>query len=85
MQKNRKTNKPKYSKLPTKEVNTTPWTEVCIDLIGPYTVKTRNVDSEGIYIKLTLVSMTCIDLVTGCFKIVKVLYVDHSSAFIVCP
>ena len=40
--------KPKYGKLPTMEVETTPWTEVHIDLIGPQTVNTNKMDSKVI-------------------------------------
>ena len=43
MQNIKKTNKPKCSKLPIKEVETISWAEVYIDLIGPYTVEyTKN-------------------------------------------
>ena len=69
MQKKLKTNKPKYGKLPTKEVKMIPWVEAHINLIGPYTVKTTKLDSNGIPIELKLVAMVCINHVTGWFEI----------------
>ena len=76
----KKTNKPKYGKLPIKEVETIPWAEVHIDLIGPYTVKTQKLDTKGLPIELTLVAMEFIDPVTGWFEIVQVPSTDQSSA-----
>jgi hypothetical protein len=43
-----KRRKHKYGKLPTKLVVTKPWNTVCVDLIGPYTLKGK----DGIH-KLT--------------------------------
>ena len=34
-----KKTKIKYGKLPPKEAEVTPWDTLCIDLIGPYTIK----------------------------------------------
>ena len=48
--KRKKKNNHKYGKLLTKEVETTPWVEINIDLICPYTVKTQKMDSKGIHI-----------------------------------
>ena len=50
----KKTNKPKYGKLPVKTAEVTPWAEVHVDLIGPYTVKTQRLDTKGVPITLTL-------------------------------
>jgi hypothetical protein len=36
-----KKQKKKYGKLPAKQAETTPWKRVNVDLVGPYTVKTR--------------------------------------------
>ena len=37
-----KRNKKKYGHLPEKEAEATPWDKLCIDLIGPYTIKRKN-------------------------------------------
>ena len=29
----------KYNHIPEKETETEPWNELCVDLIGPYTIK----------------------------------------------
>ena len=57
-----------------------PWAQVDIDLIGPYTIKTNEVDSKGLPRELTLVATTFIDPATGWFEITKVPYEDQSSA-----
>ena len=78
----KKINNPKYSKLLTKEVKTTPLAEVYMDLIGLYTSYTKTVDENGIPIKLTLATMIFSDPVTGLFRIAKVPYTDQSSGCI---
>ena len=60
-----KTNKSKYGKMLVKTAETTPWAEVNVDLIGPYTVKTQRLDAKGVPITLTLTAMTCIYPSTG--------------------
>ena len=76
----KKTNKPKYGKLPVKTAEVTPWAEVHVDLIGPYTVKTQRLDTKGVPITLTLTAMTFIDPSTGWFEIAEVPSTDKSSA-----
>ena len=56
----------KYGKLPVKEVKSTPWERVKIDLIGPWSVKTPT--------KMhTLNALTIINPATSWFKIIKVM------------
>lgn len=55
-----------YGHLPPKKAESTLWTMVCVDLIGPYTVKT----CSGEY---TLNAMTMIDPTTSWLEIHKVL------------
>jgi transposase InsO family protein len=52
----------KYGHLPAKEAEYEPWTTVCVDLVGPYTVRTPT----GIH---KLRAMTMIDPATGWFEI----------------
>ena len=37
-----KCKKQKYGKVPTKQVIDTPWEYLCVDLIGPYTLKGKD-------------------------------------------
>ena len=76
----KKTGKRKYGKLPAKQAETEPWAEVDIDLIGPYTIETNQMDKNGSPIILTLTAMTFIDPVTGWFEIAEVPVNDKSSA-----
>lgn len=55
----------KYGHLPPKQANTTPWSRVDVDLIGPYTVKTP----QGVK---QLRALTMIDPATGWFEVVSV-------------
>ncbi len=55
----------KYGHLPPKLVITTPWKALCIDLIGPYTLKGK--DSSSI----DFMCLTMIDPVTSWFEIVE--------------
>ena len=64
MQTIKKMNKPKYVKTSAKEVKITPWTEVHIDLIVPYIVKTKKVDANGTPIELASVPLTFTKSVT---------------------
>ena len=57
--------KHKYGKLPTKLAIINPWEAVCVDLIGPYTLK----DKDGTQIDFMCVTM--IDPATSWFKIVE--------------
>ncbi len=55
----------KYGHLPSKLVITTPWKALCVDLIGPYTLKGK--DSSSI----DFMCLTMIDPATSWFKIVE--------------
>ena len=57
--------KHKYGKLPTKLAITNPWEAVCVDLIGPYTLKGK----DGTRIDFMCVTM--IDPATSWFEIVE--------------
>ena len=61
-----KKTKKKYGHLPPKEAEATPWDTLCIDLIGPYTVK--EVGKK----KYLLHCLTMIDPATGWFEIVEI-------------
>ena len=75
----KKTNKPNYDKMPVKTTEATPWVEVNVELVGPYTIKTQKWDSTDIPSEVTLVVVAFINPVTGWFEISKVPYVDQSS------
>jgi hypothetical protein len=60
-----KRSKHKYGKLPTKLVVTKPWNTLCVDLIGPYTLKGK----DGTVIDFMCVTM--IDPATSWFEIVE--------------
>jgi hypothetical protein len=55
----------KYGHLPPKPVITTPWKALCVDLIGPYTLKGKDGSS------IDFMCLTMIDPATGWFKIVE--------------
>jgi hypothetical protein len=54
-----------YGKLPPKQVITKPWHTLCVDLIGPYTIKGK----DGTVIDF--MCLTLIDPATSWFEIVK--------------
>ena len=58
----------KYDKLPAKEADEILWNKLCVDLIGPYVIRT-NYKKES----LDLNAVTMIDPVTGCLKIYSML------------
>ena len=60
-----KRRKHKYGKLPTKFVITNPWEVLCVDLIGPYTIKGK----DGTVIDF--MCLTMIDPASSWFKIVE--------------
>jgi hypothetical protein len=60
-----KKRKRKYRHLPPKEAETIPWRTVCVDLIGPYTIK--GADDTA----LEFMCMTMIDLAMGWFEVVE--------------
>ncbi len=55
----------KYGHLPWKLVITTPWKALCVDLIGPYTLKGK----DGL--SIDFMCMTMIDPATSWFEIVE--------------
>jgi hypothetical protein len=61
-----KTHRKKYGKLPFKEPEEKPWNTICVDLIGPYDVTTK--DNR----EITLNAMTICDPATGWFEIVEI-------------
>lgn len=60
-----KKQKRKYGKLPPKTAETQPWQTLCVDLIGPYTIRRRGKKT------LTLRALTMIDPATGWFEVVQ--------------
>ena len=61
-----KKNKKKYGLLPEKAAETDPWEVLCVDLIGPYTIKQPNGN------KLQLWCVTMIDPATGWFEMAEI-------------
>jgi hypothetical protein len=55
----------KYGHLPSKILITIPWRALCVDLIGPYTLK----DKDGTVIDF--MALTMIDPATSWFKVVE--------------
>jgi hypothetical protein len=55
----------KYGHLPPKLVLTTPWKALCVDLIGPYTLKGKDGSS------IDFMCLTMIDPATSWFEIVE--------------
>ncbi len=60
----------KYGHLPPKLVITTPWKVLCVDLIGPYTLKGKDGSS------IDFMCLTMINPATSWFKIVELPTVD---------
>ena len=58
-----KRNKKKYGHLPEKEAEAIPWDKLCVDLIGPYTIKRKGKSN------LTLWCVTMIDPATSWFEL----------------
>jgi hypothetical protein len=57
--------KKKYGHLPVKDVEAHPWQTLCVDLIGPYTVCTKN-GTQSLH------AMTMFDPVTSWFEVVEI-------------
>ncbi len=55
----------KYGHLPPKTVITTPWRTLCVDLIGPYTLKGKNGSV------IDFMALTMIDPASSWFEIVE--------------
>ena len=62
-----------YGKLPTKQVITKPWHTLCVDLIGPYTVKGK--DGTEIY----FMCLTMIDPATSWFEVAELPIVQRKD------
>jgi hypothetical protein len=60
----------KYGKLPTKLTTITPWEAVCVDLIGPYTLRGK----DGT--EIDFMCLTLIDLASSWFEIVELPVVE---------
>ena len=60
-----KRHKCKYGHLPAKVAKIIPWNQVCVDLIGPYTIKAKDKTV------LDFMCLTMIDPATGWFEIVE--------------
>ena len=58
--------KKKYGHLPIKDVEFEPWKTLCVDLIGPYTVRTQN-GTQSLH------AMTMFDPATSWFEVVEIL------------
>jgi hypothetical protein len=66
----------KYGHLPPKLVMTTPWRVLCVDLIGPYTLKGK----DGLSIDFMCLTMIK-NPATSWFKIVELSIVDQETTF----
>ena len=62
-----------YGKLPTKFVITTPWEALCVDLIGPYTLRGK----DGT--EIDFMCLTMIDPASSWFEIVELPVADYST------
>ena len=60
-----KRRKRKYGHLPAKVAEVIPWNQVCVDLVGPYTIKAKDKTV------LDFMCLTMIDPATGWFEIVE--------------
>jgi hypothetical protein len=63
----------KYGHLPPKLVITTPWKALCVDLIGPYTLKGK----DGL--SIDFMCLTMIDPTTSCLEIVELTSVTQET------
>ena len=60
----------KYGHIPPKNATTHPWKQVCVDLIGPSTVKAKDKS------KMDFVCLTIIDPATSWFEIAELPHDD---------
>ena len=60
-----KRRKVKYRHLPAKEAKVTLWGVICIDLIGPYTFKQPNNQTQMLW------ALTMINIAAGCFDMTE--------------
>jgi hypothetical protein len=63
----------KYGKLPTKLVVTAPWEALCVDLIGPYTMRGK----DGT--EIDFMCLTMIDPASSWFEVVELPVVEHAT------
>ena len=68
-----KRHKHKYGKLPTKLVIRNPWEALCVDLIGPYTLKGKDKT------EIDFMCLTMIDPATSWLEIVELPVVAEST------
>ena len=68
-----KWHKHKYGKLPTKLVIRNPWEALCVDLIGPYTLKGKDKT------EIDFMCLTMIDPATSWLEIVELMVVDRPT------
>ena len=61
----------KYGKLPTKLAIANPWEALCVDLIGPYTLKGKDKT------QIDFMCVTMIDPATSWFEIVELPLSQH--------
>ena len=57
--------KRRYGHLPPKVAHSIPWNQICVDLIGPYTIKVKDKTS------IDFMCLTIIDPVTSWFEIAE--------------
>jgi hypothetical protein len=69
-----KRRKQKFGKLPPKLAVTTPWESLCVDLIGPYTLKGKDKT------QLDFMCLTMIDPATSWFEIVELPVLEPVSS-----
>jgi cleavage and polyadenylation specificity factor subunit 1 len=66
----------KYGIIPIKEADAGPWEKVCIDMIGPYTIKQGTGENAN---KITIHCVTMIDPATGWFEMVNTTTKDAAT------
>lgn len=82
----------KYGHLPAKIAETVPWNSVCVDLIGPYTIKSKDgtildfmcltmIDPATGWFEIVELPNTCIEVVRKGEKIIEVI-IDKTSAMV---
>ena len=73
-----KRTKGKYGKLPQRDIELRPWHTVCVDCIGPFTIKCKIPESKKTITK-TIRALTAIDPATGWFEIGHIPEKDFNS------
>ena len=66
----------KYGIIPIKEAEANPWEKLCIDMIGPYTIKQGTGENAN---KITIHCVTMIDPATGWFEMVDTTAKDAAT------